>query len=51
MFVTGCVLLCISTLLFSFLSIVEDVTIFLTLAYILRLAEGVAGAILWPAML
>ena len=50
-FVTGCVLLCVSTLLFSLLSIIEDVTLFLTLAYILRLAEGVAGAILWPAML
>ena len=50
-FVTGCVMLCVSTLLFSLLSIIEDVTLFLTLAYILRLGEGVAGAILWPAML
>ena len=51
MFVSGFVLLCVSTLLFSLLSLTEDVTIFLTLAYILRLGEGVAGAILWPAML
>ena len=51
MFVSGFVLLCVSTLLFSLLSLAEDVTIFLTLAYILRLGEGVAGAILWPAML
>ena len=51
MFVTGCVLLCVCTLLFSLLSLTQDVTIFLTLAYILRLGEGVAGAILWPAML
>ena len=50
-FVSGFVLLCVSTLLFSLLSLTEDVTIFLTLAYILRLGEGVAGAILWPAML
>ena len=50
-FVTGCVGLCVSTLLFSLLSLIEDVTLFLTLAYILRVVEGVAGAILWPAML
>ena len=50
-FVTGCVMLCVSTLLFSLLSIIEDVTLFLTLAYIFRVVEGVAGAILWPAML
>ena len=31
--------------------IYEKLFIFLTLAYILRLGEGVAGAILWPAML
>ena len=51
MLVSGLLLLCVSTLLFSLLSLAEDVTIFLTLSYILRLGEGVAGAILWPAML
>ena len=51
MFVSGLVLLCISTMLFSLLSLTQDVTIFLASAYTLRLAEGVAGAILWPAML
>ena len=44
MFVTGCVLLCVSTLLFSLLSIIKDVTIFLILAYNLRLGEGVRGS-------
>ena len=51
MFVSGLVLLCVSTVLFSLLSLTQDVTIFLASAYTLRLAEGVAGAILWPAML
>ena len=44
MFVTGFVLLCVSTLLFSLLSIIKDVTIFLILAYNLRLGEGVRGS-------
>ena len=50
-FVSGLVLLCVSTVLFSLLSLTQDVTIFLASAYTLRLAEGMAGAILWPAML
>ena len=41
---TGCLFLCVSTLLFSLLSIIKDVTIFLILAYILRLIEGVRGS-------
>ena len=50
-FVSGLVLLAASTVLFSLLSLTQDVTMFLASAYVLRLAEGVAGAILWPAML
>ena len=40
-----------AALTFGFLTFIDDKNSFLVLAYILRMLEGVAGAILWTAML
>ena len=40
-----------AALTFGFLTFIDDKSSFLVLAYILRVLEGVAGAILWTAML
>ena len=50
-FILGVVLLSVASNTFGFLVFLNDTTGFLVSAYILRIMEGVAGALLWPAML
>ena len=50
-FILGVVLLSVASNSFGFLVFLNDTTGFLVSAYILRIMEGVAGALLWPAML
>ena len=50
-FILGVVLLSVASNTFGFLVFLNDTTGFLVAAYILRIMEGVAGALLWPAML
>ena len=40
-----------AALTFGFLTFLDDKLSFLIMAYLLRMLEGVAGAILWTAML
>ena len=50
-FILGVALLSVASNTFGFLVFLNDTTGFLVSAYILRIMEGVAGALLWPAML
>ena len=50
-FILGVVLLSVASNTFGFLVFLNDTTGFLVSVYILRIMEGVAGALLWPAML
>ena len=50
-FILGVVLLSVASNTFGLLVFLNDTTGFLVSAYILRIMEGVAGALLWPAML
>ena len=50
-FILGVALLSVASNTFGFLVFLNDTTGFLVAAYILRIMEGVAGALLWPAML
>ena len=50
-FILGVVLLSVASNTFGLLVFLNDTTGFLVAAYILRIMEGVAGALLWPAML
>ena len=50
-FILGVVLLSVASNTFGFLVFLNDTTGFLVSAYILRILEGVAGALLWPATL
>ena len=51
MFKAGLALVSVAALTFGFLAFIDDKICFLVLAYSLRMLEGVAGAILWTAML
>ena len=50
-FILGVALLSVASNTFGFLVFLNDTTGFLVSAYILRIMEGVAGALLWPATL
>ena len=50
-FITGLVIISTSSILFGFLKFITNTAVFLSLAYILRLLEGVGGAVLWTSML
>ena len=50
-FILSVALLSVASNTFGFLVFLNDTTGFLVAAYILRIMEGVAGALLWPAML
>ena len=50
-FKTGLVLTCVSTLVFGFLTYINNTVMFLVGAYVLRIVEGVGGAALWTSML
>ena len=50
-FILGVALLSVASNTFGLLVFLNDTTGFLVSAYILRIMEGVAGALLWPAML
>ena len=51
MFKAGLGLVSVAALTFGFLTFLDDKLSFLIMAYLLRMLEGVAGAILWTAML
>ena len=50
-FISGLLIISTSSILFGLLMYITNTALFLTLAYILRLLEGVGGAILWTSML
>ena len=50
-FILGVALLSLASNTFGFLVFLMDTTEFLVAAYILRIMDGIAGSLLWPAML
>ena len=50
-FILGVTLLSVASNTFGFLVFLNNTAEFLVAAYILRIMEGFAGALLWPAML
>ena len=51
MFGGGLVLVSAAAVTYGFLTLCEDKTSFLVLAYLLRVVEGAGGALLWTTML
>ena len=49
-YVAGLVIISVSAILFRFLMYVDNAAMFLTLAYVLRILEGIGGAALWTTM-
>ena len=50
-FKTGLLLISFSSVCFGLLTFIKDSTVFLVLAYTLRIVEGVGGSALWTSML